>query len=71
MPIYVYECGACGTVAEQLLLKRDKDPDPCECGSKDLRKLPTTASARFKGGGWGGNVDVAGGAMNVRVVQGE
>lgn len=71
MPIYVYKCGACGRVAEQLMLRRDEDPEPCECGSADLEKQPTTASPRFKGGGWGGNVDLPGGAANMRVVQGD
>lgn len=71
MPIYVYECEACGQVAEQLILKRHESPDPCACGSKQLRKMPTTASPRFVGGGWGGNEDIAGGAANVRVVQGD
>lgn len=71
MPIYVYECGSCGCVAEQLLLKLDDDPDACECGSTDLTKRPTTANARFKGGGWGDNVDVMGGNANMRVIQGE
>ena len=71
MPIYVYECAACGAVDEQLILKRDAAPDPCECGSSDLRKLPTTASTRFVGGGWGGNEEIAGGAATMRVVQGD
>lgn len=71
MPIYVYECGSCGLVAEQLLLKPDDDPDPCDCGSTDLAKQMTSASARFKGGGWGDNVDIMGGAANMRLVQGE
>lgn len=71
MPIYVYECGACGITAEQLLLKRTADPDPCECGSTDLTKRPTIASPRFKGSGWGDAVDIMGGAANMRVVQGE
>lgn len=70
MPIYVYECQACKAVAEQLLLRRDASPDPCTCGSTQLVKLPTTASARFVGSGWGGNQDVAGGAATMRVVQG-
>lgn len=71
MPIYVYECGSCGLVAEQLLLKRDEDPDPCKCGSANLTKRPTAASPRFKGSGWGDNVDIMGGAANMRVVQGD
>lgn len=71
MPIYVYECRACGCVSEQLILKRDESPDPCDCGSQDLHKLPTTASPRFVGSGWGGNQEIAGGAFNARVVQGE
>jgi len=70
MPIYVYECSSCGAVAEQLLLKRGESPDPCVCGSKELVKLPTAASARFSGAGWGGNTEVAGGAATVRTVQG-
>jgi putative FmdB family regulatory protein len=71
VPIYVYECGSCGLVAEQLLLKRDAGPEPCKCGSTDLAKQVTSASPRFKGGGWGDNVDIMGGNANMRVVQGE
>lgn len=71
MPIYVYECRGCGSVAEQLVLKRDDAPDPCACGSDDLAKLPTAASPRFVGAGWGGNQEIAGGSLNMRVVQGE
>jgi putative FmdB family regulatory protein len=71
MPIYVYECRGCGRVAEQLLLRRDEAPDPCSCGAQDLHKLPTTASPRFVGSGWGGNQEIAGGAATIRTVQGE
>jgi putative FmdB family regulatory protein len=71
MPIYVYKCGSCGLLAEQLLLKLDDTPEPCKCGSTDLAKQMTHASARFKGSGWGGNQEIAGGAATMRVVQGE
>lgn len=71
MPIYVYECEQCGRVAEQLMLRRDDDPDPCTCGSTRLAKRMTTANARFVGGGWGGNQEIAGGAATMRVVQGD
>lgn len=70
MPIYVYECQSCKAVAEQLILKHE-DPDPCSCGSTELVKQPTTASPRFVGPGWGGTVEIANGAANMRVVQGD
>lgn len=71
MPIYVYECEDCGRVDEQLVLGSNPELDPCSCGSLALRKLPTTANARFVGAGWGGNQEIAGGAATMRVVQGE
>lgn len=53
MPIYEYECEACGHQLEALQ-KLSEDPlrDCPECGKPALRKLISAAGFRLKGGGW-------------------
>ena len=53
MPIYEYECKACGGVQE-LMQKMDEPPPPhcakCACGP--LVKLMSRTGFILKGGGW-------------------
>jgi len=38
MPIYEYECAACGEVQE-VIARRDQEPPPCaKCGAHDLQR---------------------------------
>lgn len=53
MPIYEYECNACGHTLEKL--QKISDPvliDCPECGDAALQKLISAAGFRLKGGGW-------------------
>ena len=39
MPIYEYECGACGAHVERLVRRQDDIPIACpKCGAKKLKK---------------------------------
>jgi len=53
MPIYEYECKACGHRFEAIQ-KISDDPlvDCPECQKKELKKLISAAGFRLKGGGW-------------------
>jgi len=53
MPIYEYECKACGHRQESIQ-KMSDDPlvDCPECGKPELKKLISAAGFRLKGGGW-------------------
>ena len=53
MPIYEYECQACGHQYEALQ-KMSDDPlvDCPECKKPELKKLISAAGFRLKGGGW-------------------
>ncbi len=53
MPIYEYQCNACGHVFD-VLQKMSEDPlTYCpECGKPELRKLLSAPNFRLKGGGW-------------------
>ena len=53
MPIYEYECRACGHRLEALQ-KMSADPlkDCPECNKPELGKLISAAAFRLKGGGW-------------------
>ena len=53
MPIYEYQCEACGHRLE-ILQKISEEPlSECPaCGRPDLRKLISAAGFRLKGGGW-------------------
>ena len=53
MPIYEYQCAACGR-RHEFLQKVDASPlrDCPECGKPDLIKLVTAAGFRLAGSGW-------------------
>lgn len=51
MPLYVFECNACGRMAEVLQSFADKWPDCSEC-NKQMKKKPALTSFSLKGKGW-------------------
>ena len=53
MPIYEYQCQACGHHLE-VLQKINEDPlkDCPQCGQPQLSRLISAAGFRLKGGGW-------------------
>ncbi len=53
MPIYEYECLACGQKTEALQKISDDPLKDCQaCGKPELKKLVSAAGFRLKGGGW-------------------
>lgn len=53
MPIYEFQCAACGTRVDELM--RVSDPDPTECPSchaQALKRLLSAPSFRLAGAGW-------------------
>jgi putative FmdB family regulatory protein len=53
MPIYEYECGACGHRLETLQALSDRPLRKCpECGKPKLRRLISPPVFRLKGSGW-------------------
>jgi putative FmdB family regulatory protein len=53
MPIYEYQCGACGHKLEAIQKISDDPLTECpECGEAALHKLISAAGFRLKGGGW-------------------
>ena len=53
MPIYEYECGACGEVTDILHKISDKPPRKCpSCGAMKLKRLISAPKFRLKGDGW-------------------
>jgi putative FmdB family regulatory protein len=53
MPIYEYECQACGHRQEALQKMSDAPLVECpECHKPELKKLVSAAGFRLKGGGW-------------------
>ena len=53
MPLYEYQCDACGTRFE--LIRRFSDPPltTCpNCGEEKVRKLVSSPAFQFKGSGW-------------------
>ncbi len=53
MPIYEYQCEACGHRLEKLQKISDDPLKDCpECNKAELRKLVSAAAFRLKGGGW-------------------
>jgi putative FmdB family regulatory protein len=52
MPLYEYECGACGHRFE--IIQRFSDPplDTCPKCGRTLRKLQSAPAFQFKGSGW-------------------
>ncbi len=53
MPIYEYECKACGH-RQEAIQKMSDDPlvDCAACHKSELKKLISAAAFRLKGGGW-------------------
>jgi putative FmdB family regulatory protein len=53
MPIYEYQCAACGHRFETLQKISDKPFSTCpDCGKDALTKLVSASAFRLKGGGW-------------------
>ncbi|MBT8059374.1 MAG: zinc ribbon domain-containing protein [Xanthomonadales bacterium] len=53
MPIYEYQCNACGHELEKLQRMSDAPLTDCpDCGEAELRRLVSAAGFRLKGGGW-------------------
>ena len=53
MPIYEYECGACGHNLEALQKMSDMPLRECpDCGESTLRRLVSAPAFRLKGSGW-------------------
>jgi len=53
MPIYEYQCQACGALHEALQKISDAPLTDCPaCGEAALRKKMSAAAFRLKGGGW-------------------
>jgi putative FmdB family regulatory protein len=53
MPIYEYQCAACGHRFETLQKISDKPFSTCpDCGKDALTKLMSASAFRLKGGGW-------------------
>ena len=53
MPIYEYQCQACGHRLEALQKLSEEPLSDCpECGRSSLQKLVSAAGFRLKGGGW-------------------
>jgi len=53
MPIYEYECEACGHIFDELQKMADEPLIECpECKKAALKKLVSAAAFRLKGGGW-------------------
>ncbi len=52
MPLYEYECDACGERFERIQKFSDPPVEKCPaCGGK-VRKLPSSPAIQFKGSGW-------------------
>lgn len=53
MPIYEYQCQACGHEMDRLQKMSDPPLTDCpECGKPALKKKISAAGFRLKGGGW-------------------
>ena len=53
MPLYEFECQACGQITEMLMKISDPQPDLCSCEKKgSLRKKMSRTSFVLKGQGW-------------------
>jgi putative FmdB family regulatory protein len=53
MPLYEYECDACGQRFE--VIQKFSDPPAAECagcGKGPVRRLPSSPAIQFKGSGW-------------------
>ena len=53
MPIYGFECDACGHRFDRLQKLSDADPTICpDCGAQALRRQLTAPAFRLSGSGW-------------------
>jgi putative FmdB family regulatory protein len=53
MPIYAFECAACGHRFDELMKLSDPDPTDCPaCGAPQVRRQLTAPQFRLSGGGW-------------------
>ena len=53
MPLYEYECDACGQRFELIQKFSDVPPEACEkCGKGPVRRLLSSPAIQFKGSGW-------------------
>lgn len=53
MPIYAFECAACGHRFDRLQRLSDADPTDCpDCGAAQVRRQLTAPSFRLAGSGW-------------------
>lgn len=53
MPIYAFECDACGHAFDRLQKLSDPDPAECPaCGAPQVRRQLTAPSFRLSGSGW-------------------
>ena len=53
VPIYAFECAACGHRFDELMKLSDPDPTDCpSCGASQVRRQLTAPQFRLAGGGW-------------------
>jgi putative FmdB family regulatory protein len=53
VPLYEYECDACGCRFELIQKFSDPPPDVCkECGKGPVHRLLSSPAIQFKGSGW-------------------
>ena len=53
MPLYEYECGACGQRFEIIQKFSDAPPEACrKCGKGPVTRLTSSPAIQFKGTGW-------------------
>ena len=53
MPLYEYECDACGSRFEQIQKFSDAPLEVCiKCGERKIHKLVSSPAIQFKGSGW-------------------
>src|SRR5688572_15965685 len=53
MPMYEYECGACGHRFERIQKFSDPPVEECpSCGERKVQKLLSSPAIQFKGTGW-------------------
>jgi putative FmdB family regulatory protein len=53
MPLYEYQCDACGSRFEQIQKFSDPPVDKCpKCGAGPVHKLLSSPAFQFKGSGW-------------------
>jgi putative FmdB family regulatory protein len=53
MPIYAFECAACGHSFDRLQRMSDPDPSECPaCAQSQVRRQLTAPQFRLAGGGW-------------------